>query len=477
MIRSGRIDAGPQRGTRARRAPLASAARLWLVGLLAAGAPAAAGARPAPGHADRVEYHDPATPPARGPAHAPVTIEVFFVPSPNMPTAALRLLHQLADRHPARIRLVFRILKSGSSLQVPSAALEAHAEGKFFELMVELGNAKTVLKKEDLLELARKVGVDPQRVALATQFERYRDLLEANQRRFERLHGTSPPSVMFNARPTKVGVGGFTTAELDREYEAAYDRAIDKIERGFDPGTLAEAFDDDAMSGVQPLVLAGGVTDDDPDRSSSDHPLASPPLQLDGLPSFGKPGITAAVPVIVLCRPNDGACSNLLRVVEPEMRLYPDDVRIVWAPWFDVGRDDAADLTLLGDAALCAEAIGSNQGELTTSPGWVWVKEMYTQSGRTRGKKLAADKLIDAVAAKLDVDVRALSACRATMASSTLAWIAASRHAGVPRSNTAVVIGGRIYDGLTEQTLIHALVEAELAPGVLGSLPRWHTGK
>lgn len=450
---------------------------MWLVGLLAASAPATAVAGPAPGHADRVEYHDPATPPARGPAHAPVTIEMFFVPGPNMPTAAMRLLHQLADRHPTRVRLVFRILKSGSSLLVPSAALEAHAEGKFFELMDELGKAKTVLKKEDLLELARKVGVDPQRVAQATQFEHYRELLEANQRRFERLHAVNPPSVLFNARPTKVGVAGFTTSELDREYEAAYDRAIDKLDRGFDPGTLAEAFDDDAMSGLQPLVMTAGAADDDTDRSSSDHPLATPPLQLDGLPSFGKPGITAAVPIVVLCRPDEVACSNLLRVVEPEMRLYPDDVRIVWAPWFDVTRDDAADLTLLGDAALCAEAIGSNQGELTTSPGWVWVKEMYTQSGRNRGKKLTADKLIDAVAAKLDVDVRALSACRATMASTTLAWIEASRHAGVPRSSAAVVIGGRIYDGLTEQTLIHALVEAELAPGVLGSLPRWHTGK
>jgi hypothetical protein len=47
----------------------------------------------------------------------------------------------------------------------------------------------------------------------------------------------------------------------------------------------------------------------------------------------------------------------------------------------------------------------------------------------------------------------------------------------VPRATSAVVIGGRIYDGLSDQTLIQALVEAELAPGVLGSLPRWHTGK
>ena len=60
------------------------------------------------------------------------------------------------------------------------------------------------------------------------------------------------------------------------------------------------------------------------------------------------------------------------------------------------------------------------------------------------------------------------------MASSTLTWIADARRSGVPRANAAVVIGGRIYSGLTDQTLIQELVEAELAPGVLGSLPRWH---
>lgn len=471
MSRHGRIDSPAERVPRTARMALCG-----LVALAPAG-PAVAEPTTAPGHAERVEHHDPSSPPARGPSNAPVTVEVFFVPGPNMPTGALHLLQQLQDRHPMRIRLVYRVLKSGSALLVPSAALEAHAEGKFFELMDELNKQRTALKKEDLLELARKVGVDPQRVALATQFDHYRDVLETNQRRFERLHAGNTPSVLFNARAPKGSLGALGAADLDREYEAAYDRALDKLDRGFAAGELAEAFDDEAMSGTQPIVPTAATPDDDTDRSPYEHPLATPPLRLDGLPSFGKPGVAAAVPVVVLCRPSDAACSNLLRVVEPEMRLYPDDVRIVWAPWFDVSRDDAADLTLLGDAALCAEAIGSNQGELTTSPGWVWVREMYAQSGRSHGKKVTADQLIDSVAAKLDVDGRALAACRARMASQTLEWISAARHSGVPRSNTAVVIGGRIYDGLTEPSLIQALVEAELAPGVLGSLPRWHTGK
>jgi hypothetical protein len=431
-------------------------------------APAAA----APGHIERVEHRDPVSAPSRGPASALVTIEVFFVPGSGMPVGALRLLEQLQDRHPARIRLIYRVLKSGSSLLVPSAALEAYTEGKFFELMDELGKQRGVLKMEDLVELARRVGVDPQRVAVASRNDHYRDVLEANQHRFERLHGGATPSALFNASPSKVALGTITAADLDREYEAAYEHALDKLDRGFTPDQLVAAFDRDAIRGTQPVVMS--VVGDDDDRSPLDHPLATPPLRLDRLPSLGKPGIAAAVPIVLLCRPNDPACANLLRVAEPAVRLYPEDVRVVWAPWFDVGRDDAAELTLLGDATLCAEAIGSNQGELTTSPGWVWVKEMYAQVARGRGKKVTGAQLLDDVSAKLDVDTRALSACRARLAGATLAWIAEARRSGVPRSNAAVVIGGRIYSGLSDPTLILELVEAELAPGVLGSLPGWH---
>jgi hypothetical protein len=450
--------------------------RAWIIaaaiGPAAVTALASAPAAAPVGHIERVEHRDPVSAPSRGPASALVTIEVFFVPGSGMPVGGLRLLEQLQDRHPARIQLIYRVLKSGSSLLVPSAALEAYTEGKFFELMDELGKQRGVLKMEDLVELARRVGVDPQRVAVASRNDHYRDVLEANQHRFERLHGGATPSALFNASPSKVALGTITAADLDREYEAAYEHALDKLDRGFTPDQLVAAFDRDAIRGTQPVVMS--VVGDDDDRSPLDHPLATPPLRLDRLPSLGKPGIAAAVPIVLLCRPNDPACANLLRVAEPAVRLYPEDVRVVWAPWFDVGRDDAAELTLLGDATLCAEAIGSNQGELTTSPGWVWVKEMYAQVARGRGKKVTGAQLLDDVSAKLDVDTRALSACRARLAGATLAWIAEARRSGVPRSNAAVVIGGRIYSGLSDPTLILELVEAELAPGVLGSLPGWH---
>jgi len=451
---------------------------LTAAALVAAPAPASPRVAGRAGRAERIEHRQLATAPSRGPATALVTIEVFLVPGPNMP-ATLASLQQLQERHPTRARLVYRILKGGAALIVPTAALEAQSEGKFFELMAELAkqhSATTPLKKDEVLELARKAGVDPQRVAVSTQFEPYIELLDANQGRFERLlRSASPPSVLFNSKPTRTSLTSISAADLDREYEAAYDRALDKLDRGYSVAELPQAFDDDAVQGGAPLV-ASNTTRDDDDRSPLDHPLARPPLSLEGLPSFGKPGLAAIVPIVVLCRPNDGECSNRLKAIVSEVRLYPEQVRIVWAPWFDVGAATATELTLLGDAALCAEATGSQQDELTSSAGWQWQLEMFGQISRGQGKKLA-EPLIDQAASQLHLDRRALSACRARMAGTTLTWIAAARHAGVPPGNAAVVIGGRIYDGLPDQTTIHALVEAELAPGVLGSLPRWHTGK
>src|SRR5262249_53982113 len=159
-----------------------------------------------------------------------VTIELFIVPGPNMPVGALRLLQQLQDRHPARVRLVYRVLKSGASQMVSSATLEAHAQGKFFEMMDELGKLRgSALKKEDLYDIARKIGGARQRAAAAIQLDRYRDVIDANQHRFDRLHAVPTPSLLFNSRPPKGALGTLTLTDLEREYDAAFERAIDKI--------------------------------------------------------------------------------------------------------------------------------------------------------------------------------------------------------------------------------------------------------
>src|SRR5262245_48962213 len=81
-----------------------------------------------PGQVIRIEHHDPHAPPSRGSAAAPVTIELFFIPS-STNRAQIRLLEQLQAEHPSRIRLVYRVLLRGAAGLASLAALEADAQG------------------------------------------------------------------------------------------------------------------------------------------------------------------------------------------------------------------------------------------------------------------------------------------------------------------------------------------------------------
>lgn len=444
------------------------AATLAVCGLVAA-AVVATGA-PASGQVVRVEHYDPSTTPARGPTSALVTIELFFAPSINGANRlpAYRRLAELQARHPTRIRIIYRIVRRGAQPpgpQLPTLALEAYAQGMFSEFIDELFGQRSTMTRDQMIELARRVGLDPQRAERAITEDRYGEVLTDNERRLERLRGTTSPMVFFNAKPARGSLSSMSERDYETAYLDAYDRARDLLDRGIARRDLMAAFEADGLSGVQPAVPVTAIDDTDP--GAVGHPLADPPLQLGGLPTFGDPDASVPVPVIVICRPNDAACNQTLRVLRNIHNTYRGDIRLVWAPWFEVTRDDAADLTLLGDAALCAEKVGSNPDDLDASPGWQWITETYTQIARKHGRRTAPDRLIDDVAKKLRIDSRALSACRARTANTTLDWIAAARSSGVAAS-PAVVIGGRIYHGLNDHAVIRQLVEAELAPGVLG---------
>jgi hypothetical protein len=81
--------------------------------------------------------------------------------------------------------------------------------------------------------------------------------------------------------------------------------------------------------------------------------------------------------------------------------------------------------------------------------------------------------MLDKIADKLRVDRRAFATCRAQLAGTSIAWIEAARRAGV-RVTPSTVVGGRVYGPIIDHTTLQLLVEAELAPGILGeAAPTW----
>jgi hypothetical protein len=148
--------------------------------------------------------------------------------------------------------------------------------------------------------------------------------------------------------------------------------------------------------------------------------------------------------------------------------IYPDQVRVLWLPWFDVNRRDVISLAIIADAALCAATLGD---------GWSWLAQTDNEIARRRGRRIPDDrapeppgteatKLVDKLTELAQVDGRALARCRAETSGDVLARIAAARASGI-RIGPSVIVGGRIYPGGTDTKTLLTLVETELAPGIL----------
>jgi hypothetical protein len=426
-----------------------------------------------------VEHRDPAALPSRGPVNALVTIELFFAPGAQISRVnGYRNLERLQANHPSRIRLIYRVVKSGGQTRVPYATLHAHAEGKFFEFMDAINVGRMNPDNRELFEIAKKIGLDPDRVAqvIAKPPTAYDLVLDANERRrSQRIRGQSAlPSALFNGRAPTTSLSSLSMADLEREYNAARELAEELLDRGADRGSLAAAFDDQTHMPDE-IVVNPGPTDEDIGDDIGPAVLATPPLDLRGMPSYGP--LEAATTIAILCSPVSSNCAQPMRAARIIQELYPDAVRVVWAPYFDFTREDAADLSMLGDAAICAEKIGitvEREADFAGagSPGWRWVEGMFAENNRRR---TAPDKIIDNVAKKLRVDASTFATCRAQIAGTSVAWSESARRAGV-RVTPSTVVGGRIYGPITDRSTLQLLVEAELAPGILGeAAPAWRT--
>ncbi|HET9993336.1 MAG TPA: hypothetical protein VFQ65_32595, partial [Kofleriaceae bacterium] len=377
----------------------------------------------------------------------------------------LAIVEKLQAKHPSRIRVIYRVVKAVGTSRLHYAVLEAYSEGKFDAFMAALNNPSQVrgLTDQALLDLGKSVGMDPQQLAIAITNPPpgYDRVLEANQRRYRRkAHGSGLPLILVNG---KVPHNWSSVSDLEAEYYTAKDAADELLDRGADPRALPEAFEQATAPNPLDLAIPAGNTDDTIDDVPVVPPLATPALDLRGMPSLGPPN--AQVTIAVLCSPASLNCASAIKAAHQAQEVYNDAVRIVWAPFFDVTREDAADLGFLSDAALCAEKIGTSSEDLDSpgSQGWRWVETMLGES-TVRHRRVPADQLLDKVADKLHVDKQAFATCRAAQAGTAIKWIEAARHAGV-RTSPSTVVGGRIYPSITDGTTLQQLVGAELEPG------------
>ena len=179
--------------------------------------------------------------------------------------------------------------------------------------------------------------------------------------------------------------------------------------------------------------------------------LLSAPLPTADLPSCGP--ADAPVVVHVICNLRSASCGDqLLRARRVAIDYFPS-VRVVYRPWVDLDLETAGLELPLAEAAMCSQRLGD---------GWKFVIKL---PGHVR------DELdLDGAAVRAGIDPQAFTACVEAPPTAARKVIADARAAGVAWAPT-VVIGQRAYiGGLTDDRPMHDLIDAELAPGLLGAV-------
>jgi len=453
----------------------------------------------APGAVVRVEHRPFEEAPSVGPRDALVTIELYFIPGSPDSHNAYRVLMELQRQHPTRVRAVFHPMAHSANLAVPAITLAAHARGRFFTLMAELTRPDVSTPSlPATTEIAVRLGLDRGLVGRASVDDSIVGALRDNRHRYFRLQATSIPAMVLNGRLTSALYDRtITLGELEGEYRVALDAAKFAVGQGVPRralpaagareaacGDLDEDDDDDTgdaagAAGPPPLdeplfgwrlgALAAHGTGCPPSRHVGgrldDHDPGAPPdvggayLLAAPLPTTGMPALgpsDAPVPIHVVCNLRGSACLEQLDRAKRVADHFTGLVRVVYVPWVDLALDEGVRDLGLAEAALCAAQAGD---------GWAFVRAAGLAALPARRPP---DLAALAQAAGLDPD--AVVECASGDARRARATITAARAAGIGWGPT-VVIGGRAYlGGFGDDRPEAAVIEAELAPGLLEDL-------
>ena len=418
---------------------------LTLVGL----APLAV-ADPRPGNNVTVVHEPPGDVPSIGPRHAPVTIEFFCnFGGERQSVTIYRNLIELAERHPRRLRIELHIVGNYFS----EAAYEAFDQGGFRAFAdAALGEGmRRRMQESDIAKWAKAAGIDVREVEAARKDGRHKP-------RIERAEALRTRRGMPNGRLAINGAPPTGTATNLDEFESLYDQHYAIARALLDDGVpLEDVFDRLVEQRERNMSRAVGL----PGRIDDSPTLEAPPVEPPGLSlrvvdtaAFPPRGAyDARVVMTLFCGMQSKICRDMFRVLNDVHAVFPDEVRMSFAPLFD---DDVhPDARLAHEAAVCA----ADQGMY-----WEYVDTVFRVF---RPRALSVEHL-EAHAEAIDLDAAAFHDCVTSRIHSKEVDAAAqeARDAGLVYT-PSLVIGRRIYIGYHKRDDVTAIINYALRPGLL----------
>ena len=389
--------------------------------------------------------------PSRGPALAPVTLELACPYGNTLCDRIDAKVTALAGRHPERLRVVYRMVDGGGrdGPRLAEAALEAWAQGRFLPFHDRLRRPGGTAGAADLARVAVEAGLDLGALDAALADGRHRARLLRDTAHMAQLGAPRGPALVMNGTPlTVVGMRDDLLLDaLESAYDAAYAAARARLEDGLPLESLyptllreqrrarvAQALEGDAGG-------AGAVSLD-----------TRVPVPIAGAPTRG-----ARSPEVVIVWFGDYECPfcrQLAPQIQSLLAEHPDDVLLVFRQ-FPLSIHPGARLD--AEAAMCAAA----QGRF-----WALHDAMYASPGRrlrpSELARLAATAGLDVARFLADLD-------GGRCAAAVDADIALGEQLGVEATPTLFVDGIKL-DGMPRPGVLQALVEAELEPGGLARL-------
>ncbi len=398
-------------------------------------------------HADVVDTATPATvvvaaadePPAFGPADAQVEVELFCALGDHGCRASYELLRQLWRRHPARLRVLVRVipLPGRDGQLLAEAAFEAHRQGRFFPFLETLGRGA-----RDAEGAAGRSGLDVAALRAALDERRHTRRVERDVARRDALGLVQTSALLWNGTPL---VPAYRLDAFERAYDDAYARAKAVLASGVPPDKLQTALGREADRERRRRDRGGGRTALDLSGRRLSVSLESAPIRGEG----------ADVTLVVFADFECPFCRRQTDVLRKLEASFPGRIRLAFKHFPLPFHPNAR---LAAQAAACAHRQG--QGKF-----WALYDAFFRSTQpltRETIDRLAGDVGLDT--ARLWADVGG-GACAARVQ----ADVDEGRTIGIEATPTLLVNGLKVT-GMRSFTELRAIVAEELSPGWLSDL-------
>lgn len=412
----------------------------------------------------RVVVHaPPGEVPMIGPRLAPVTIELFVNLGQHRELRDIqRRLMTLAERHPQRLRILYRLEAQRGRTSLAETALEAFAQGRFAAFLETVLEHGAPPGAGDLARIVARVGMDQARLQQAWDDQRHLAVIEANYLYKKRHRVLRTPELLFNGVSSGKTVRTLGIDDLEALYDEAYDLARAAIAEGIPLEDLHAHLVAQAQAAEPPQPILAGLVD----GQSGQETEPPPPRLVTGRIDYTGPHAAgaedAAVVLVLYCNFKSKICADFNHAIDDLRAAYAGDVRFVFKHLFDETIADQKGVRLLHEAALCAEEQGAF---------WRFYELVYDRRAGTRPDENDPVGLAEAIG----IDSNQFLACLSEGQQAERLELArlAALDAGITQT-PSVVIGGRHYVGTKTFLELRSLIEEELRPGLLErATPPW----